>query len=164
MNHRLCTAFVDRDRVDPWYLGCFNYTTSVVWIDGMMFPICDDCALLALADPDQLVFEAEDALPSYSTAQADTMSNLQPMQRHIDLDWCSYHCPCGHVIYSRHCSDRAIDRWLQDHRPHTNETVLEHTTSDGQRAWGGPVPDKIKPYPRSTAQDEVDIPVVVERS
>ena len=70
------------------------------------------------------------------------------MRCNIDLDWCTYKCPCGDHICTRNLDDCYIGLWLQGHKSHTNGKVLEHTTADGQRAWGGPVPDELVDYPK----------------
>jgi hypothetical protein len=69
-----------------------------------------------------------------------------PMRCGIDLDWCTYTCPCGENFCTRRKSDNETNAWIAIHRPHTDGTCLEHTTADGCRAWGGqPQPDqKVK--------------------
>lgn len=67
------------------------------------------------------------------------------MRCDIDLDWCTYRCPCGATFCTRRESDEAVRKWVDRHRPHTNGKVLEHTTENGCRAWGGqPQPDEFK--------------------
>lgn len=75
------------------------------------------------------------------------MSSPNPMRCDIDLDWCTYRCPCGHSLCTRHRSDEEINRWLAEHKAHTNGSVLEHTTDNGNRVYSSPAPDEVKPYP-----------------
>ena len=67
----------------------------------------------------------------------------QPMRLDVDLDWVTYKCPCGSTCCTRFLDQYTIDGWVRDHRPHTNGKLLEHTTADGNRAWGTPQPDRL---------------------
>ena len=51
-------------------------------------------------------------------------------------------CPCRASLCTRFASDIRIKTFLRTHVPHTDGTVLEHITSDGERAVG-PTPDRI---------------------
>lgn len=62
----------------------------------------------------------------------------------IDLDWCTYVCPCGQEICSRYKSDESLKSWRASHAPHTSGILHEITTPDGARAWGTPVPDVFR--------------------
>lgn len=68
---------------------------------------------------------------------------IRPMWCDIDLDWCTYICPCGQSLCTRHESDEAIALWKESHKDHTNGKCILHTTPDGMRAWGNQsVPDE----------------------
>jgi hypothetical protein len=69
------------------------------------------------------------------------------MRCDIDLDWCTYHCPCGTSCCTRFLGLETISKWLQDHKAHTDGQILEHTTEEGNRAWAEPEPDQIAPWP-----------------
>lgn len=71
-----------------------------------------------------------------------------PMICLIDLDWCTYVCPCGQELCTRFLTrGDVITFWLHEHKSHTNGKIREHTTPDGERAWGKPIPDEIVDYP-----------------
>lgn len=61
----------------------------------------------------------------------------------IDLDWCTYRCPCGASFCTRFEMDPT--EWLKAHKPHTDGTSLEHTTARGQTVWAVPEPDRVVP-------------------
>ena len=65
------------------------------------------------------------------------IADKEVMRCSIDLDWCTYHCPCGNSMCTRFESDSQIINWVELHKLHTNGKVVEHTTPNGRRAWGG---------------------------
>lgn len=67
----------------------------------------------------------------------------KPMRCDIDLDWCTYTCPCGQIICTRHMQTADIVAWINQHKPHTNGKCLEVTTADGARVWATPPPPKL---------------------
>lgn len=71
MNRQLCAAMIDYDADDPWRPGCTNQPAATIWVDGMIFPICDSCAFIALRAMDRLTFDMRDAVSGYSTTQKD---------------------------------------------------------------------------------------------
>lgn len=72
---------------------------------------------------------------------------MSQMRCDVDLDWCTYRCPCGSSCCTRFLSSDVISAWLADHKGHTDGTVREHTTEDGNRAYARPEPDRDVPYP-----------------
>lgn len=81
-------------------------------------------------------------------AEVKPPAGVAPMRCNINLDSCAYTCPCGLMLCTVGVGDEAITQWLRLHRPHTNGKVLEHTTQDGARAWGGKAPpDTLVEYP-----------------
>lgn len=75
---------------------------------------------------------------------------LYPMKRVINLDDTVYTCPCGANYYPNN-SYEDTKRWLHLHKPHCNGKILEHTSADGNRAWGSPAPDELDDFPSPPA-------------
>lgn len=69
---------------------------------------------------------------------------MRPMRCDIDLDWCTYFCPCGASLCSRGVSDQEWSKWVEMHKPHSDGTVVEHTTADGNRVFAEPQPDHVR--------------------
>lgn len=68
-----------------------------------------------------------------------------PMRCDIDLDWTKYRCPCGESICTRYMFDDDVTSWLRRHAAHTDGRIVEHTTPDGDRAYGTHPPDVTRP-------------------
>ena len=67
----------------------------------------------------------------------------------VDLDWCTYYCPCGESLctreYIRRNDDKSINEWIEKHKEHTNGSVRASTNSNGARAYGGIIPpDEVR--------------------
>jgi len=54
----------------------------------------------------------------------------------MDLDWCTYECPCGESLCTRHESVESVTAWIDQHRPHTDGTLKTHISDDGARILG----------------------------
>lgn len=63
----------------------------------------------------------------------------KPMRLDLDLEWGTYRCPCGDKCRTDKHENDYIAAWIEQHRPHTNGKIIEHTTADGARIyWDGP--------------------------
>lgn len=61
----------------------------------------------------------------------------------VDLDWCTYRCPCGASLCTRYVSDERFSAWMAEHKPHTDGTAEETVTDRGASVYSE------KPAPRT---------------
>lgn len=76
--------------------------------------------------------------------------NEQPMVSLADLDDVTWCCPCGARFVT--CGgSRAFSAWVEEHRGHTDGTLLEKTTPRGAVVWTTPPEPTRGPLPVFTS-------------
>ena len=85
---------------------------------------------------------AADLIEGLSQEMAKDTDNDEAMHCNIDLDWCTYICPCGATLCTRGVTIGICIDWINCHKQHTNGKMIEHTTADGNRAWSTTQPDR----------------------
>ena len=66
------------------------------------------------------------------------------IRAYVDLDWTTWHCPCGASHCNRYNQGGETTAWLAEHAPHSSGFETEHITADGARCLGGKIPEPTR--------------------